>query len=148
MNWQIIAASTGQKKYRGAMTKYKTKNGPRTLPCNVCGELYTDIIDPAVDLKKGGYIICAKCLMRLADQLDKEKEDIQIDCKELIQAMQSKKLKQFRKKNGFTQAELADQLGFSERQYHKIEKEIPSSQIIRRVEKRLLIQQKQKQEVA
>ena len=64
--------------------------------------------------------------MRGADQVDEETKDIQIDSSELIQAMQNKELKQFRKKHNLTQSGLAELIGFSERQYRKIEKEIPT----------------------
>ena len=134
--------------YRGPLiVKSKTRNGPRTIPCKVCGEPYTDIIDPAVDPKKGGYIICPRCLMRGADQVDEENKDIQIDPSELLQAMQDKKLKQYREEHNLTQSELADQMGVTERQYRRIEKEISTEKIIKRIEKRLLRQQKEKQEV-
>jgi len=134
--------------YRGPLiVKSKTRNGPRTLPCKVCGRPYTDIIDHGVDPKKGGYIICPRCLMQGADQVDEENKGVEIDSSELLQAMQDKKLKQYRQKYNFTQSDLTKRLGLSERQYKRIENEIPSSQVIRRVEKRLLKIQKEKHEV-
>ena len=32
------------------------KRMSRKLPCRICVDLYTDRIDPAVDLERGGYI--------------------------------------------------------------------------------------------
>jgi len=119
------------------MAKSKTINGLKTLPCSVCGGLYTDIIDPAVNPEKGGYIICAKCLMRFADQLDKE--DGQINYDELLTAIEKKKLPQFRIRYGLTQNELAGRMGITPRHLRRIEKscDIPDCKVVRKIEKKL-----------
>ena len=46
--------------------------------------------------------------MRGADQVDEENNEILIDPNELIQAMQDKELKQYRKEHNLTQSDLAE----------------------------------------
>ena len=41
----------------------------RSTACKICGEPYMDNIDPAVDLEKGGYVICASGYLRQIGKL-------------------------------------------------------------------------------
>jgi DNA-binding XRE family transcriptional regulator len=109
----------------------------RTLPCKICGELYTDNIDPAVDPGRGGYIICARCTMRLADAPAAE---VEIDPQELVDAIKDKKLAKYRKSLGLTQEDLAGRLGIKRTQYYKIEKGqyIPSLRVLNRFKSKLM----------
>jgi len=109
----------------------------RTLPCKICGELYTDNIDPAVDPAKGGYIICARCTMKLADAPAAE---VEIDPDALIVAINNRQLAQLRKSLGLTQEDLAGRLGIKRTQYYKIEKGqyIPSLRVLNRFKSKLM----------
>ena len=112
----------------------------RTLPCKICGEPYTDRIDPKVNPEKGGYIICAKCSMSLADAYPEKAKQIEIDPKEVVDAIKDKKLSQFRKSLGLTQEDLAGRLGLKNRQYRSIEKNqyIPSVKVLRKFEIKIM----------
>ena len=109
----------------------------RTLPCKICGELYTDNIDPKVDPAKGGYIISARCTMKLADAPPPE---VEIDPQELVDAITDKKLATYRKSLGLTQEDLAGRLGIKRTQYYKIEKGqyIPSVRVLNRFKSKLI----------
>jgi len=110
------------------------KHEGRTLPCKVCGELYTDRISAdAVE------VICARCSMRLADSVTYQKEHGEIDFNELVNAIQSNKLTKFRSKYGFTQSELARRIGVTPRHLRRIEDStyIPGSKVIRKMEVKL-----------
>ena len=111
----------------------------RTLPCKICGKPYTDRIDPKVNLERGGYIICAKCSMGLADAVTQQKERGEIDFNELVNAIQSNKLSKFRSRYGFTQNELARRIGVTPRHLRRMEDSsyIPNSKVIRKMEIKL-----------
>ena len=47
--------------------------GMKTLPCKICGRLYTDNITEKVNPDKGGYIICSRCAM-IDPTAEKEEE--------------------------------------------------------------------------
>ena len=114
--------------------KTKPNKKGKTLPCKVCGQPYTDRISAdAVE------VICARCSMRLADSVTHQKKCGQIDFNELVNAIQSKKLPQFRNKYGFTQSELARRLGITSRHLRRIENSIyiPGSKVIRKMEVKL-----------
>lgn len=117
--------------------KNSTKQRGRTLPCKICGEPYTDNIDPTVDPERGGYVICARCSMRLADAPPPE---VEIDSQELIEAIKDKKLAQFRKSLGLTQDGLAARIGIKRTQYYKMEKGqyIPSLRVLNRFKSKLM----------
>ena len=108
----------------------------RTLPCKICGQPYTDHINPAVDPEKGGYIICARCSMRLADAPPPE---VMIDPDRLLDAIKDKGLARFRKSLGLTQDDLAGRLGIKRTQYYKIEKSqyIPSVRVLNKFKSKL-----------
>jgi ribosome-binding protein aMBF1 (putative translation factor) len=111
----------------------------RTIPCRICGKPYTDLIDPRVNPEKGGYIVCARCSMRLADSVTHQKERGEIDFNELVNAIQSKKLSKFRSRYGFTQSELARRIGVTPRHLRRIEDStyIPNSKALRKMEVKL-----------
>jgi len=117
--------------------KNKTNRKGRTLPCKICGELYTDCIDPRVNLERGGYIICARCTIRLADAPAPE---VEFDPDALVDAISNKKLAQFRKSLGLTQDDLAGRLGIKRTQYYKIEKGqyVPSLRVLNKFKRKLL----------
>ena len=109
----------------------------RTLPCKICGELYTDRIDPKVNPEKGGYIVCARCSMKLADAPPPE---VVIDPEKLVDAIEDKTLTRFRKLLGLTQDDLAERLGIKRYQYWKMEKGkyIPSVRVLNKFKRRLI----------
>jgi len=109
----------------------------RTLPCKICGELYTDNIDPVVDSTRGGYIICARCTMKLAVAPAPE---VEIDPDTLIEAINNRQFAQFRKALGLTHEDLAGRLGIKRTQYYKIEKGqyIQSLMVLNRFKSKLM----------
>ena len=109
----------------------------KTLPCKICGEPYTDNIDPKVDPAKGGYIICVRCTMKLADTPPPE---VEIDPQELVDAIKDKKLATYRKSLGLTQEDSARRLGIKRTQYYKIEKGqyIQSLRVLNRFKSKLM----------
>ena len=100
----------------------------RTLPCKICGELYTDNIDPAVDPAKGGYIICAKCTMKSADAKPEEKN---ISPDDFIKAIEDGLVKEFRKGFNLTQEAFSQKIGISRKILVNIERNlyIPSTKL-------------------
>ena len=82
----------------------------RTLPCKICGELYTDNIDPAVDPARGGYIICARCTMKLAAAKPQEKS---ISPDDFIKAIENGLVKEFRKGLNVTQEAFSQKIGIT-----------------------------------
>ena len=100
----------------------------RTLPCKICGELYTDNIDPAVDPAKGGYIICAKCTMKLADA---EPEEKNMSPDDFIKAIEDGLVKEFRKGFNLNQEAFSQKIGISRKILVNIERNlyIPSTKL-------------------
>ena len=117
--------------------KSRATHKGKTLPCKICGEPYTDNIDPKVDKARGGYIICARCTMKLADAPAPE---VEIDPQELVDAIKDKKLTNYRKSLGLTQEDLAGRLGIKRTQYYKIEKGqyIQSLRVLNRFKSKLM----------
>ena len=100
----------------------------RTLPCKICGEPYTDNIDPRVDPAKGGFIICARCTMKLADAKPEEKN---ISPDDFMKAIQDGLVKEFRKGFSLTQEAFSQKIGISRKILVNIERNlyIPSTKL-------------------
>lgn len=113
---------------------YKKKG--RSLPCKICGLVYTDNIDPAIDPDKGDCIICARCTMRLVNAPPPE---VEIIPQQLLTAIKDRKLTKYRKSLGLTQDALAWRLGITARQLRSIEKNkyFPSVKVLRKFEKKI-----------
>jgi DNA-binding XRE family transcriptional regulator len=100
----------------------------RTLPCKICGELYTDNIDPAADPARGGYIICARCTMKLAAAKPEEKN---MSPDDFIKAIEDGLVKEFRKGLNVTQEAFSQKIGISRKILVNIERNlyIPSTKL-------------------
>jgi DNA-binding XRE family transcriptional regulator len=100
----------------------------RTLPCKICAELYTDNIDPAVDSGRGGYIICARCTMKLAAAKPEEKS---ISPDDFIKAIKDGLVKEFRKGFNLNQEAFCQKIGISRKILVNIERNlyIPSTKL-------------------
>lgn len=110
----------------------------RSLPCKICGQLYTDNIDPRVNLDKGGYIVCARCTMAVADALVKK---VDINPVALVDAIKDRKLAKFRKSLGLTQEDMASRMKIGRTQYFKIEngQYMPSLRVLNKLKVNMCI---------
>ena len=88
----------------------------RTLPCKICGELYTDNIDPA------------KYTMKLADAKPEEKN---MSPDDFIKAIEDGLVKEFRKGFNLTQEAFSQKIGISRKILVNIERNlyIPSAKL-------------------
>jgi len=111
----------------------------RTVPCKVCGKPYTDNIHPGIDPDKGGYVICARCSMRLAAGHRRDEKKLGVEPSKLVEAIKNKNLRHFRQGLNLSQEEFSRKIGFSKRQVIRMEQNLynPSIKMLRRVERRL-----------
>jgi len=127
--------------------KYKTiadapgriTKGMRTIPCKVCGKPYIDRIDPRVDPANGGYVVCMKCSMGMADGVTHHKAHGMINLVELLDSITGFTLPKYRLQYGYSQKELAKRIGISTRHLRRMEgsTSVPDVKIVRRIEKKL-----------
>jgi DNA-binding XRE family transcriptional regulator len=120
MTYKVVAEAKGRK--------------GRTIPCSICGKPYTDNISPdAIE------IVCALCTMGLADAESERVESLRLDPTEVLEAIKNKKLKQYRRSLNLAQDVFSKKIGFSRRQYLRIENNSynPSTKTLERIERRL-----------